>query len=516
MRGQFNHLTLIAMGAALIAPSVAGCKQSMQFTAPAPVGLASIAPAKREPTTIGLDIPLPLRSALRAATDGVPVALAQIVEFVDEAACGRRNRDIDCNTARVEIDLKRQGDIGVDGAANVLKLTVPLAYDVFTRGIGWANQITERHSGSIAVTAQFATEVTAEMKVVVRLEAVEVSERDLPVFKRRLSLQKVLEPRFRKMLAPAADAIQADLEAVNTHDIIEGAWKSLATTISLSPANNLWLKIEPEGIAGGNLVVTDQGLAVRIGLLSDIQLVNGQRPKAGLRRPLPTVIRPAAEEIKSRLQLPVTIPSQPMLDAMAVAFPPNETLTAGLNDEPSALKVKYKQATLYPSRGQLGVEMALEVVGPSQWAGLIGTAHFVGRPVVRSDGVLEVVQFNLPDQSGGKPGKARPKSTIKALEEGPKIFRIGLEPFAGRLSRALRLDLNPALRDAMPHANSLLPQVLDGGFMLSGKFHEVRITGATPVYGGFEVNFEISGIMMLEPTTSSTVVTGGVRPASLQ
>jgi hypothetical protein len=150
-----------------------------------------------------------------------------------------------------------------------------------------------------------------------------------------------------------------------------------------------------------------------------------------------------------------------------------------------------RQLTLFPSRGNLGIEMQFDIREPAKWSGLIGTAHFIGRPLVRPNGLLEIESVEIPEQ------RARPiRGTPKAAEQR-NMPRIGPEPFAARIARSARMDLGPAIRDVLPHANALVDQPLGNGFALSGRFVEIEVAGVEPIRDGFEVVFALTGMLAL-------------------
>ena len=500
-----------------LAVLVAGCKQEVQFTKAPPFGPSPPATVRRDLTTIQIGLPVDLTAAVELADKALPESLGKIVDWIDDAACDRRTRAIECNGVRVDIEVQRNGSVTLaladDGR---LAITVPLKYDLTARGLGWASYIRERKSGVITATIPIDVALNAAFEPDARLkEPVTLSERTVPALKGKIAMARHLDARLKKPLAPVLEAIRLGMGAKDMRATTERAWRALYTPMELNREPQTWLRIEPERIGHAGFVMDGDRLLYQLGIGARVSVANGQRPAPLLPRRLPeltpnsgALAAPAAKrapegrvvDTRTQMHLPVVMSLTPMLAAVRDAFPGSEVHKTGPGTETAPIGVKVRHLSFFPSKGDLGIEMQLDVVEPSRWVGLIGTAHFVGRPVVRANGILELEAVQLPDHKArAKGAKGAPRAA-----EPSNVPRIGPEPFDGRIARSARMDLRNAIRDVLPHANGLFDQSLGDGFVLRGRFDEVTVAGVEPVRDGIEITFKLGGSLNLryEPTSA--------------
>lgn len=503
---------------------LAGCKQDVHFTKAPVYGPAPPAPPRREVSAIAVATLVDLLPAARAADTALPQTFSHIVDWATNAACARRTRWVECNGARIDIDLHRNGAAKVTVAGGVVLVEIPLRYEAVTRGLGWAREIAETRkgelTGSIAIEARLGD--TYEPDVRVR-EEVRLSEATMPALKARIGLAQHVGPRLRRAAQPIADAVRKQLAEARVKADAERAWALLHTPIELNRDAQVWLRAEPERVHAAGFVQQGDDIEFRTVVVSRVSTFTGQRPAPLLPKPFPVPSREAPAEARTRIQLPAVIGYEAMLASVQQAFPAGEVLrTSDVPDAPP-LAVRVRGAALHPARGLLGMELQLEVAEPGQWNGLMGTAHFVGRPVFRAQsGLLELESVSFPDRapprqrlpSGHVPTSERDRNVNKAIEP-TRGLRIGLEPFAGRLSKAARVDVSRLLRDVLPHVNSLLGQPVGDDLLLTGRFEEAKVVGVAPTRDGFEITFELVGQLTISsPPRAAANLAATVRPAT--
>ncbi len=477
--------------------TLTGCKQEVHFTKTPATGPSPPAAMRRETATVFLGIPVSFSAVEAVAETAIPQDLGRIVEWIDDAACAKRTRWVECNSARVDATAQRNGPVTFEIVNGRPSLKIPLKYQYSARGLGWARDISEAKSGQLVATLSFDAGLSPQFEPEARTrDDLAFDQSAIPVLKGKFPIGRHFGPRLRKAISPVADALKKAISEQGVRDMTERSWRALATPVELAREPQLWLRSEPEKIAAGGFASEGNQILYRIAMTTRITIQRGARPAPPLPRRLPELVRTMPAETRTKIRLPVIIPSEPMVAAVRKAFPAQEILKTDDGPGTTPIGVKVRQISLYPARGQLGIEIELDVVEPRQWFGLIGTAHFVGRPVVRGDtGLLELEAVEFPDQKQRNAAAQRPKS--RTSENQQKTLRIGAEPFAGRLSRSARLDMRNVLRDILPHANGLLGQPLTDGFSLSGRFDEVVIGDIEPARDGFEIGFEITGHLLL-------------------
>lgn len=499
----FRGVKLVCVGASLLllATTTTGCKQDVQLTRPAPVGPPPPAPPRRDVTSIGLGLSIDLKTATEIADKAIPENLGRIVEWFDDIACAKRTRWVECNGAKAEIDVVRNGPVTLGAEDGRIALRVPLKYTLAARGLGWASTIRDNRDGEIVATIPIDAGVGANFEPEVRLkEPVTTSEKAIPFLtKGKLSLAKGLESRLKKPLTPVADAIRDSIRSRDLRQVTERAWRALHTPIELSREPMMWLRIEPERVTGADFAADGDQLLFRYVIGARLTVVSGQRPAPLLPRPMPDLPRSAAApqaqaKNTTELRLPVTVAFEPMLQAMRAAFPANEILKSTPSPEFDPLSTKVRQVSMFPSRGQLGIELQLDIVEPARWAGLIGTAHFVAKPAIQNDGLLVLETVHLPDHATRPNSAARPAVKTSRPMNAPHV---GAEPYAARIAGAARMSVATALHDALPSANNMIDRSLGDGFSLGGHFDDVKVVNIEAVRDGFELMFQLSGTLML-------------------
>lgn len=490
-----------------VALGLAGCKQEIHFTKAPAYGAPPPSTPRREPTFLAVSIPVDIAAARLVAAEAVPERLGRVVDWVHNAACARRAQWVECAGARVDIDLERKGPARLEVARGAVSIEVPLAYTLVARGLGWARDISETRQGQLVATVTIDAGLTGDFEPDVRMrDAVALSEPQLPALRTHVAIGPHVAARLRRPLLSVVEALRRELAAPGIREQTDRAWRALHVPIELNRDLQVWMRAEPERVRAVGFQSDRDGTVFRMAIQARIASFNGPRPTPLLPRPLPALAAEPAGELRTRLQLPVPISSDAMLEAVKAAFPASEILRTGDADGPT-VSVRVRDANLLPARGLLSVELQLDVAEPGQFFGLIGSAHIVARPVFRAQSaLLELEGLSFPDQPPPRsrsatptqfPSSERERRIARGTAEPARGPRIGLEPFASRISKAARMDLSRLLRDVVPHANSALVQTLPEGIVLGGRFDEASIATIVPTREGFEVTFELTGALVM-------------------
>lgn len=525
---SFPKVILRGICVAGLVLGLGACKQEVQFTKAAPIGPSPPAARKVDETLVHVTVPVDLAPAIALAQTALPDDLGRIVDWLDDAACGRRGRGTECNGARVDIQMTRNGPVTLHAQGADLVLAVPLKYDLAARGLGWARDIREQRTGEIEALIRLDVTLRDGFEPEVQLaETIKLSQPSLSALKGRIGIARHLDQRLRKPLRPVAEAVRTQLAAAGLHPRAQAAWQALFTPIELSREPQLWIRPEPRRIAGLGLTEDKGQLSFRIAIRSRMSVHKGQRPAPLLPRAMPAIERveradqPAegaaaslvpSVRAPSTLDIPVFVSWDSMRAAVRKAFPEGEVIRPIDEGGQLPTAVKLRKIDLFPSRGRLGIEMELDVVEPAKWYGLIGTAQLVGRPVVRKDGVLEVEAIELYGQPT-RAGRPRPEPRPS---DGTRSVRLALEPFGSRIARHARLDIGSLVRDILPHVNGLIGQPIGDGLRLDGRFEGATIVGIDPVRGGFEVVFRLEGRIAIETANQQAGAVPGLAEGQIR
>lgn len=509
----------VGLGLLVLAGAAGGCKQDVQLTRPAAVGPAPAvaAPQRREPTTLGFGVPIDLKPAEAIAETALPASLGRFVEWFNDAACAKRNRWVECNGAKAEIDVERNGPVSIAVEAGRITLKVPLKYALTARGLGWAREIQDSRSGELVATIPIDAQITPAFAADVRLAGpITLSEPTIPVLKAKLALGRLIEGRLKKPLGPVVASVRDSIQAKELRPLAEKAWRALHAPIELGREPQIWLRVEPERIAGVDFAGDGGELLLRYAINARLTATTGQRPAPLLPRPMPELPvaapdRTAAAEGMTELRLPITISSDPLLKALQEAFPAKDTLNSSVTADAVPLASKVGRVSLFQARGQLGIELQLDIVEPARWAGMVGTAHFIATPVIRNNTVLELDAVGLPDS-----GSKVLRSPQKQPTPSPNVPRIGAEPFASRIARAGRMTIEPVINGVLPQANSMIEQPLGNGFQLGGRFESLRIDGVQVVRDGFELTVSLAGNLLMRYAPEQAMAAPAQPPPSVR
>jgi hypothetical protein len=507
MSSLFATRILIVCTLATFGVGLAACKQGVQFTKAPVYGPPPPSAPRREISAIAVATPLDLAGPRRAADEAMPAKLPRIVDWITNATCAKRTRWVECAGARVDIEIERKGETRITLSQGLLHVEVPLAYEVTSRGLGWARHVTETRTGEVTATVAIEARLTGDYEPEARVrDEIRLSEAAIAALRGKVALEPHIAPRLRRAAAPIAEAVRRELAEARVKLETERAWAALHAPIEFNCDAQVWLRAEPERVHSAGFVERGGTVAWHMLVVARLATFTGQRPPPLIPKPLPEPQRESVEDLRARVLLPAIITADPLIDAIREAFPPAEIIRTADGPDLPPLAVCVRGDELNPARGLLAVELQLEVTEVGQWQGLIGPAHFVGRPVFRpQSSTIELEGVAFPDRPPSRqrlPASHLPTSErdrrVNVAIEGVRGPRIGLEPFASRISRAARLDVTRLLRDVLPHANSLLGQHIAAGLVLTGRFDQVQISGVAPTRAGLEITFELAGALAIE------------------
>jgi Domain of unknown function (DUF4403) len=486
------------------------CNQEVQFTRDPFPGPQADAETKLSATVVFVGAPVDLTAARAQIDASLAEKISPIVQLIDNAACGRRNGQADCNDARVDGDVDRNGPVTLDiTPAGRIELTVPLRYNLRARGLGWARDITDASSGAFTVKLPYEVFWTSSYAAEVRIreDSIVWSEPTVKVLKGKLALSKVIEGKLRKSLNGSGELMRKAIVDAGMKETVAQAWTALHRPIELSGTPTLWLKSEPERVFSAGLSATDGKTFLRFGIGGNFGIIGGQRPAELVARRMPDPARPDQLPkdlvLQTSLKLPVLISLAPLKKAVAAAFPKDEVVETQADKQTAALAVSMKSATVYPSRHHVVIDFAVDVARPRQWLGYVGRAQLLGRPVLRRDeGVVELKDLQFPALSA---------KDAKEAKNAKKPLRIGQDPFARRFALIARMDVADDLQAGIDRANAITEMPAGDGLVLSGRFDKSGAATMETARDGLLIQLPLEGELMLRaeqqaPKAASVIV----------
>jgi hypothetical protein len=474
------------------------CNQELQFTKDPFPGPSPELENKLTPTVVYVGVPVDLEAARAQIDVAFPQELSPIVQLVDNAACGRRNKDIDCNDAKVDGRIVRDGPLLLTTApSGRVELTVPLRYSWNARGIAWARDITETLAGAFTVTLPYEVVMTPAYSVDVRIkeDAIRWSETQIKVLQKgKLSLPKVVEAKLRKALNGSGETIRKAVADPGMKEHVATAWNALHRPITLPGTPTLWLRSEPEKVFPAGFSTIDGTTYLRMGIGGKYGVASDERPVELVAKKIPEPMRlPDLALTQTSLRLPAVVPLASLKRAVSTAFPKDEVIetTADRNSQP--LGVSMKSASVYPSRHHVVIDFTVDISRPRQWLGHTGRAQLLGRPVLRQeDGIIELKDLSFPALNA-KDAKAQKKP-----------LRIGQEPFARRFGLVARIDAAAELNAAVERANAIKDVATGDGMVLMGRFAKTGAPTIEIARDGLLLQLPLEGELMLRPVARPT------------
>jgi hypothetical protein len=502
----------IVLGFSLVAAVLAvlaSCRQDepLAFTK-APARSAFKIEPKPVMTGVFFALPVEPQEALAAAEAALPEKIARINEPVQNAACGKRVKDIECVSGRVEGEIVRNGPIELTAKDGKLVLKVPLKYALSMRGHGWAAGIEDKKAGTLTASSQveavlhsgFALDLAAP-------EPSQWSERHLTFGKGQLDLGRAAAPKMQAMQAAFSQRLTAELAAQPVPAAVQKIWRTLQQPLLLAKAPELWLSADPVRVSGAGFQQDARRLTYRIAIGARASLhetkptIPGQRPTTVKRAPDPT--RSTPDMMTTQLRLPILIGNERLQTIATRTFPAKEQLTTQADRFSDAVQVATRRAHVYASQRLLALELDLDVVGPKPWTGRNGRLHLLGRPVLEDS--LETV---------GIDSVSMPLTTSRDIREAKDAastskLRVGAEPFAARLASGFKIDIAQDVQNAVAQINANLEQKVEDNTTLSVKFNSGQATAVEPISEGLAVIVTVTGQLTLQPDLPQLAGTAG-------
>ena len=483
------------------------------------------APVEARPqavTNVRLELPIDTTALMRRIEAAFPETPVAIVNWVPNAACDFRGRSRECESAKVEGTIQRDGPIGQRVSGGRLWLVIAYRYDFKARGLNHASHLTEAKAGTLEATIPLEVELAANHSLQMRLrDEIALSEREIVVLKGKLSLAQQLEPRLKKQAAAISTDLGQQGSAPLTRALVQQAWRALHGPIRIATAPDVYLRLEPTGLAGAGLVAAADGLQLRIAVSARTALYQGERPAPMLLRPLPEPSRAVPVE-PTRITVPGLVSLAPMQRALEAAFPKQQEIATRADPTAPVVKVRVEKLDLFASRDLLALELKLDVLEPRPWYGLGGSLYLVGKPVLADNGRsigLQDVSFPELRREPARKGAGR-SLPVTATPPPPARtdtggVRLGLEPFAGRFASVGRLEIDPADMSAvLAKVNAQIGQALEGDLALAGAFDTIAIAAVEPARDHLKVSYDLTGSLniRLDPATIVTRSASSLEP----
>jgi hypothetical protein len=453
-------------------------------------------------TTVFLSVPVTLDRFLAEAERAIPQQIMPIKEVVEDAACDKRKGPwVECANAKFEGELTRDGQIGLKLVDGRLHVDVPLKFSVTARGLGWAAYLNESKSGAFTVGLPIETTLAPGYTLDARIQGDLVwSEKTIQLLKGRIALKSVADTRLKALVKPLTDVLRQSLAEQPVREAAERAWRGLHTPIELMRKPGLWLRGAPEKLASGGFAMERGEIVHRIAITTRLAAYHGEKPAPLFAKPLPEPTRLAQTELRTEIRLPVDVSLAETQRALEAAFPKGEKLETRVAAGELTV-VEVSAAQLFPARERMGIMLQLDVLSPKRLFGLTGKAFLIGMPAFNaSSGQLELTQIGFPSAPPKTPG------TNTAAKQ-PDLVKLGEEPFAGRIARAVKIDVGREVRNLMPRINAMIEQRLEENLTLGGTFESYEIAAIDPGRDSLKVSLDLSGALTLR--YGSTLLTPG-------
>lgn len=504
--------------------ALAACKQEIQFTRIPLLGVLDTT-IKPNETSVFLSIPADLSQVVSAAEHAIGEAIRSR-DLVEDIACDRRGGNaIDCNDAVVQLELTRNGAVGLSAEGHALQVTMPFKYSLTAKGQGWAAYLTASKSGEVTASALFDLTLSPGFRIEARMgRDIVWSERTIPVLKGKVSIARLADAKLKALLKSVTEPLREALAEQPIREASNTAWHALHEPIEVGRAPDLWLRALPERLMGAGFGLEDRDLVYRVRIDARVALHRGGRPAALHQKPMPEPLREVARPsvaggdasapARTVLRLPVEVAATALNKAVAAAFPPSDVIETQASPRSSPVKVRAVKADLVPALEKLALRLQFDVVEPARLFGLTGKAYFVGKPVLdAASGIIELADIGFPPNTSRSP-------------QGPPGLHIGEEPFASRLKMAARVEVGPAISEMMTRINERIEQQLGKDVVLRGRFDEIHVISVEPVEGAFRINVALSGGLSLhyavkrasklDPTGTTSGAMSGATTSSIR
>jgi hypothetical protein len=431
-------------------------------------------------------LPVVIGPIAQRAEHALPEQLVVVQDWLADAACAKRNRNYDCNSAKLTGTITRSGPVETLITPTGIKLVVPIKYDLTATGVGWASYLSEHKTGETRWTISFVATLNPAggLEVAAKDETLP-AETTLTLMKGTIKLARLIDPRLSPVLKSTEDDLRRTLAALPVKAATARAWAALSTPLELGAGSGMWLKGAPEYYAAGSFVQDHGQVFYRLAIAARMMIAEGDRGQtpAGKRQPVPAMdARPPSY---SHVKLAVPVDLAAMRQATKAAFSPDKTLESRSDRFSDPVKVKVRDTRVYPAMRQIGLELDVEVSG-QKGAVHTGKLNLVGRPVLdAASGTVSLADITFPAVS-----KKDVATTNAATNEVP---RLGTEPFAGIFAASAKLDVSRALAEAMPRTAHMLSQRISDDMVLTARFTHAVPTALEMAGDGVWLQVDLAG-----------------------
>ena len=491
---QKRYMVLAAVGGSVawIASGSGGStKTALEFTKqalPAPTAID----LRANLSAAYLAVPVEIGPLARRAEQALPEKLAVVHDLLSEAACARRTQGIECNTAKLEGSVTRNGPVEMQIGARAVTLVVPIKYDLAATGLGWTSHLTERKTGETRLQLNFPVSVgpTGGLDVSFRDESAP-DETTLTLLKATIKLPRLIDQRLKPVIKAAEDDLRRTLAALPIKAATAHAWSVLAQPLELGQGSGLWLKAAPEYFTAGRFATEQGRLFYRVAIASRMTIQEAERGQSNSSKRQPILAQDTTASPQSSVRLAVPIDLEAMRQIAEATFAKGEVLESQADRFSEPVKVKVLDTRVYPAMRQIGLELDVEVT-TRKGVKYTGKLNLAGRPVLdAATGTVTLADVTFP------PVASKDAST-KDAATNTKAPRLGSEPFAGKFAAAAKLDVSRALSEALPRATHMLNQRVGEDLVLTTKLERAVPVSLEMARDGAWLLVDLTGEVVLQ------------------
>lgn len=458
---------LLGGGAALyLASGGSTGKSALEFTKPAPPPAATF-DLRPGLSTVSVALPVDLAPLAKQVDATLPEQLATVRDWLPDAACAQRGgvRGYECNAAKLEGTVTRNGPVELKVEPNGLRLVVPVKYALSATGIGWASTLTESKSGETTTGVSFAVAFGPN-------NALDVTVHDdtanraagIALLKGAVNIGRLIEPRVKPAMKSAEADLRRSLAALPIKAAVNRVWSILSAPVELGEGAGLWLKSAPDYYTTGQFAEVGGRLSYQMSIAARVAVVEGKRTMAGAtkRQPIRSLDSPP---VRATVRLALPIDLEAIRQAVETTFVTEQVLESRVDRFTDPVKVKVRGTRVYPALRQIGLELDVEATS-NKGKTYAGKLNLVGRPVIDvAGGTVTLTDVTFPivatrDASGRGVG---PVSDMP---------RLGVEPFASMFAKSARLDVSRPLSEAPRRLAHLANRRIGDDLTLTGQFTE--------------------------------------------
>ncbi len=455
-------------------------------------------------STAFLDLPVDLTSVARRTQVALEQRLASPGEqaaAISDSTCARRPTAADCALAPIG----QNGAITIETQAASIKVKIPVRIDPSAGGSsgGGASPGASGSGGARAAGSDKDAAERGGLDAVLAFQftvrpssngGFELTRRDdvqpegLPasLSATQSRMLRQVEARLRPVALTAHDELRQVFNALPVANATQAAWSALSQPFELGKGSGIWLKPVPELVGAGQLVSAGGRATFRIPIAARLSIDEAGRGTAAPKRPViqGQILTQSTANIRIATSLSLE-PVQSMADAILVK---NGAHSMKPDRFGPPIKIEVHSVKTYPSVRQIAFALDLSA---SRYEGQIfrGQAHFVARPELEADArivsLADVALTALPSRETG---------AGKVPQNAP---RLGSDPIAGSLAKAVRLDISREIGEAVPRYSGLLHQRLGERLSMAAHIVTAQPIGIETSRSGLWLLADLNGTLSL-------------------